>query len=388
MSHSQRRLPIDIIVAHEDHFDDILGDIQNAAPRDETLDAGVSIDDVVTFVALHRGAINDRQAWWKIRREVNTRFASHQDIPSRTLALLPETVRDEIASFDEADVRSVSDAWITRDDATPSSLPQAIHSLTALVDACSKALAESKGIFLRTSQPPNAFEAAFSQLDQKRLANFRKAFDRWDEIKKHEAHQKYNYYTKQGLENGLDLVLRDFTRPKTAKVNLKTDQRTIQRHIKKRVKQYCKSPNPGLGDANDPITMITLTFDIEYEGYVDFDFDTRPDAAQEIRWEEHTEECLEFIHWNEGMQRFSCDGLPLKMTLHGGSKIALPPDTDTDVYETHIGEMLRDTLLEARDAGEFAKLPLADNCLMWVGGTHATYSWPDLDNLRDQDRVN
>jgi len=369
-------MPIDILVAPQDQFDRILRDINNTSDSDVTQDTDVSIDDVVTIIAIHRNAIDDHPSWWKIRREVNSRFLSHSEIPTRTLALIPETVRDEVANLTNNDVRRIADRWLSQNDATPPNKQRAVDSLAGFVAACQKALAESKGVFLRTNQPRNAFELAFSQLDGKSLANFRKAFDKWDDTQKYDAHQKYNYYCNQGLDNSLALVLRDLTRPSTKKVNLKTDQRTIRRHIEKRIKEYCKAPNPTLGSSQDVILLITLTFDIEYEGYVDLGFDTRPDALSDIRWEERTEDCLEFAHWNEGLQRFSCDALPLNVSLHDGSKAVVSPDSEADAFDTYIGNMLRDTLMDMRQSGKFANLPLGDDCFMLVGGTHSNYAWP------------
>lgn len=371
-------MTIDILVAAQNKFDQILRDIHNASDvdLDVTHDAGVSIDDVVSIVAIFRNAIDDRPAWWKIRREVNAHFATHPEVTTRTLALIPEQVRDEIANFTADDINAISNRWLMQPDASPSDAQVAIDSLSSLVTACAKSRSDSKGVLLRTNQPQNAFELAFRQLEGKNLANYRKAFNKWDDARKYEAHQKYNYYSRQGLANSLALVLRDLTRSTTKKVNLKTDQRTVLRHIVKRVKEYCKAPNPSFGISEEPITLITLTFDIEYEGYVDLGFDTRPDAASDIRWEERTEDCLEFYHWNEGMQRVSCDELPLSITLHDGSKTIVSPGSDEGAFETYIGLMLRDTLLEARKSGELQKLPLADICYMMVGGTHANFAWP------------
>jgi hypothetical protein len=129
-----------------------------------------------------------------------------------------------------------------------------------------------------------------------------------------------------------------------------------------------------------------LTFDIEYEGYVDFGFDTREDAISDIQWEEHAEGCLEFHHWNEGAVRLGIDELPLSVTLHDGTKTVITPDSNEDVFATYIGDMLRDTLIYARNAGAFAELPLASQCHMLVGGTHTDYAWP-ADFLFDSESI-
>ncbi len=296
-------MAIDLIIAPQSQFDAILQDVHNTLELDILPGVDVSIDEVVTIVAIHRKAIDDRPAWWKIRRELNARFAAHAVMTTRTLALIPNLFRDEIAALTSEDVSSVASRWHEREEATSKSLEQAKASLLALVQACQKATSRSSGVFLRTNQPPNAFEAAFSTLTGKSLANYRKVYDKLNDAQKYEAHQKYNYYQKQGLEDSLALVLRDFTRPGTKKINLKTDQRAIQRHILQCVKQYCKAPRPTLGNPDAPIALILLTFDIEYEGYVDFFFDTRENAISDLQLEERTQGCLEFCHWNEGDQR-------------------------------------------------------------------------------------
>lgn len=370
-------MSIDIIVAPQSQFEGILHDVNNVAIWDVTRGADVSIDDVVTIVAIYRNAIDDRPAWWKIRREVNARFSTHSEISTRTLALIPDLFRDEIAMFTQDEITMVASRWLDHDGSSPKSLQQANESLFALVSASQKARMQSIGVFLRTNQPPNAFEIAFSSLSGKSLANYRIVYDKLDDKQKYEAHQKFNYYQKQGLENSLALVLRDLTRPGTKKINLKTDQRAIQRHILRRVKEYCKAPCPTSGSPDARITLIMLTFDIEYEGYIDFGFDTRENAISDIQWEERTEGCLEFFHWNEGLQRLGVDELPLSITLHDGSKVVVSPDSGEDVFETYVGDMLRDTLIDARNAGTFAKLPLAEPCYMLVGGTHANYAWPN-----------
>jgi len=381
-------LPNDIIVAEHDQFDRILADIDDSLPLDVTEDGGVSIDDVVTIVAIHRDAIDDRQSWRKIRRDVYTRFASHADISSRTLAAIPDAVRNEVAGFDEKDIAFISGSWVTQDGATPMNADQASQSLRGFVNACLRARKESKTVFLRTTQPRNAFETAFSKLEDRQLESFRKSFSKWDAIKKYKAHERFNYYQKQGEKDCLNLVLRDFSRPKTTRLNLKTDQRKVQRHIVRRIKQYKRSPNPEIGNPADPITLIGLVFDIEYRGCAVLAFSTMSDVRDDLGClEERADECVELSHWHEGLERLACDELSLKMTLLDGSKIVIAPDTDIDKYEIHIGEMLRETIIKARDSGQFEKLPLAETCHMWVGGTHADYSWPAADILSPEGRI-
>ncbi|QEF97289.1 hypothetical protein Mal15_13280 [Stieleria maiorica] len=365
----------DIIVASLDSFDAILADVRNAMELDVTPKGNVSIDDIVAVVAIHRNVIDDRSEWRKIRREVYARFASHEVIATRTLAAIPDSVRDEIAALMNQDVGSIAPRWVELDDATPPDHDSALHALRRLVDVCKQAKASRLCVMLRTNQPPNDFETAFNKAAGKRLPKFQKAFDSWNDSKKYEAHQRYNYYRKQGVEDCLDQVLRDFSRPKTSRLNLKTDQRKIRKYITKRVKSYSKSPSPALGDPGDPIGRIALEFDLEYEGFVDLVFDTRPDAAEAHEFVEDTGDRLELYHWFEGTERFACENLPLKITLQDGSKVVIEPDSDGEAYDQYVGEMLRETLVELRQAGTFSNLPIADSCVLSVGGVHTNYFW-------------
>ena len=207
----------DILVASPDAFDAILADTQNAMELDATRDGNVTIDDVVSIIAIVRNVIDDRSAWWKVRREVYARYASHSTISSRTLAALPDVVRDELASLDTKQIETIASRWIEDDESTPSDLSAALTALRQLVDTSSRAKETTSGLLLRTNQPSNDFEVAFRKLDAKRVRTFQKAFDSWDASKRYEAHQRYNYYLKEGMKDCADLVLRDFTRPKTSR---------------------------------------------------------------------------------------------------------------------------------------------------------------------------
>lgn len=365
----------DMIVAPQGSFDAILADVCNAMELDVTPDGKVTIDDVVCLVSIHRNAIDDRSAWWKIRREVYACFASHPTITSRTLAAIPDSVRDELAVLNKPERETIAPQWLERTNSKHTKIDEAVHALSQLVDACVRAKDCGRSVLLRTNQPLNQFERAFNQLDGKRLQKFQKVFSTWDEAKKYEAHQRYNYYLKQGEADCLDRVLRDFTRPKTSRLNLKSDQQKIKRYIIARVKEYVRSPLPDLGQPTDPVTMISLLFDVEYQGHVDLIFDTRSNAAEDFELVEDTGHCFELSHWYESVERLACDGLSLQLTLHEGTKVVTEPDADDDPLDGHIGDMLRDTLLAMRDQGVFSKLPMVGGYEMIVTGAHTNYFW-------------
>ncbi len=101
-------LPVDVVLTDHDQFESILADIDHAIPLDVRHDVGESIDDVVSIIAIHRSAIDDRRAWRQIRREVYDRFDSHADIPSRTLAGAIDAIRNELAQLSQKEMASIS----------------------------------------------------------------------------------------------------------------------------------------------------------------------------------------------------------------------------------------------------------------------------------------
>lgn len=73
------------------------------------------------------------------------------------------------------------------DDSTPPDLDAAVLALERLVNVCTRAKRSGLSVLLRTNQPANDFEIAFNKADGKRLKNFQKAFDSWDESKRYKA---------------------------------------------------------------------------------------------------------------------------------------------------------------------------------------------------------
>jgi hypothetical protein len=141
----------------------------------------------------------------------------------------------------------------------------------------------------------------------------------------------YKYYANQGQSNCLDLALRDFSRQKTTKVNLKTDQRKILRYIEKRIKDYMKRENCGPGRPDDPITLMTMASQFEQAGWVALVFDTRPDAGPDGEWNAYIEEdAIEFDQWCEAWERLCEEGTEITVTCHDGSKRTISSDADTE----------------------------------------------------------
>ncbi|MCC9602371.1 hypothetical protein LOC67_17615 [Stieleria sp. JC731] len=369
----------DLLLASADQFDKILKDTKGKLKLIRTPDLEITIDDVVIIISAHRDILDDRKAWWKVRREVYANFSEHKTIAARTLAMIPKPFQEELAGIDADAFEGIVDPWLAADGATPSDKASALNVLTELTRCSQQAEQKDLAVMILTKEPENEFEKAFKELDGKRLKTFQSAFNRWDEAKRHEAHQRFKYYRNQGEEDCLDLTLRDFTRSKTLRVSLKTDMGKIARYVRQRIKSYRKSPQPDAGNADDSITAISMLFDIEYEGYVDLIFDTRPESLRKRDFIEGTEHIFHIDAWYDAIERMNEDGDTLQLTLHDGSKMSIDPEADDNDLDIHIGRMLRDLMIEMREKGDFAKLPLAEGYSMWVGGTHTDFAWPEHD---------
>lgn len=366
----------DIVLADSAQFEAILADLEDTKAFETIKDVGISIDDLVIIIGAHRSIIEHRDAFRKMRREVYGRFAVHEIISERTLALIPQHIRDEIVGFGEQTVTKVASQWCIHPDGICEVDSIATSRLTLLVNACRQAKDKSLSVFLRTPVPMNSFEMAFRKLDEKPAARFRLAFESWNVATKYEAHQRFNYFKNQGVTDCLKQVLKEFT-PVKSKINLKSDQSIIFKYVRKRVKEYCKSPSPESGNAPDPVTMLALLFDLEYEGSVHFIFSTLPNASSDPFLVEHAESFVDMSHWQAGCEKLTCDEMPINLVLLDGTATKIDPASGAVLYETLVGNMLRDAMISMNDEGDFSKLKLALKCDVLVAGPHVDYFWHD-----------
>ena len=166
------------------------------------------------------------------------------------------------------------------------------------------------------------------------------------------------------------------------KINLKSDAQTIYAHIKQRIADYPVYVNGGPGEDDDPITHLTLGYQVSQAGWVALIFDTRPDGEPDGEWQSYVEEnWLEFPMWLEAVDALWDDGEPIELTLPNGKKRKLGEDDD---LAEPVGEMLKNLLLQARKDKCFKDLPLAKKSCMGVEDHDGAYGWPDYDKrLKD-----
>lgn len=67
--------------------------------------------------------------------------------------------------------------------------------------------------------------------------------------------------------------------------------------------------------------------------------------------------------------------------------MVIEADADGDELDNFIGNMLRDTLIAMRRQGAFSKLSMADDCQLFVGGTHTNYYWRSRDGAAQHEHT-
>jgi hypothetical protein len=169
------------------------------------------------------------------------------------------------------------------------------------------------------------------------------------------------------------------------KIDLKADAKTISDYIKQRVADYPVYVNSGPGEDDDPISQITLGFQVDQAGWVALVFDTRPGGSPDGVWQSYIEEnWLEFPHWFDAMEALLENGEPIELILPNGKKRKL---AEYDELAEPVGEMLKEILLQARAEKRFKDLPLAKKCSMGVEDHDGAYGWPAYEKRYKDGRV-
>jgi hypothetical protein len=169
------------------------------------------------------------------------------------------------------------------------------------------------------------------------------------------------------------------------KINLIADAKKIYAYVKQRVADYPIYVNSGPGKDEDPISQITLGFQVDQAGWVALVFDTRPGASPDGEWQSFiTENSLEFPHWLAAVEALFDNEEPIDLVLPNGKKRKVGED---DELAEPIGEMLKDILIQARKDKCFQGLPLAKKCSMGVEDHDGAYGWPAYEKRYKDGRV-
>ena len=168
-------------------------------------------------------------------------------------------------------------------------------------------------------------------------------------------------------------------------IDLKADSKTIYDYLAQRVSDYPVYVNNGPGEDDDPISQITLGYQVSQAGWVAIVFDTRPDGSPDGQWQSYIEENrLEFPHWLAAVDSYFNNGEPIELVLPNGKKQRL--GEGDDLAET-IGQMLKEILIQARKNKCFNDLPIAKKCSMGVEDHDGAYGWPAFEKRYKDGRV-
>lgn len=190
------------------------------------------------------------------------------------------------------------------------------------------------------------------------------------------------------------------------KLNLAKDKEKIRKYILQRIKNYPKFINPGPGKDEDPIQAIYLGFYAAQGGYIYLVFDTRPGFNMDGQWNNHIDEetMFELPTWCE-FHDAVYEGERSTLTKSDGVQIIIHLDAnndeedddeeedeyDSDDFEdelsTYFGSMLTSLMLELRDDGSLAKLPLAKDAFMVTEEFDGHYFWPVPTSCRISGRI-
>ncbi|MEL7496973.1 MAG: hypothetical protein AAFN77_05145 [Planctomycetota bacterium] len=169
------------------------------------------------------------------------------------------------------------------------------------------------------------------------------------------------------------------------KIDLKADFKTIDDYVKQRVTDYPIYVNNGPGEDDDPISQITLGYQVSQAGWVALVFDTRPNGSPDGVWQSYIEEnWLEFPHWLDAVNALFEDAEPIELVLPNGKKRKLGED---EGLTQPVGQMLKDILIQSRKDKSFKELPIAKKCCMGVEDHDGVFGWPDYEKRYRDGRV-
>jgi hypothetical protein len=115
-------------------------------------------------------------------------------------------------------------------------------------------------------------------------------------------------------------------------------------------------------------------------------FDTRPDAEPDGQWTSQIEKIKslprpEWPIWHE-----LPDDEVVFFINKDGKKINVMSNPDTKVCKI-VGEAMKYALIEAREAGEFQRLPKATRCELGVENMEGYYGWPKYEDRGKENLV-
>lgn len=186
------------------------------------------------------------------------------------------------------------------------------------------------------------------------------------------------------------------------KLDLSKEKEKIRKYILKRISSYRSSSNSGPGRPKAPIQMMVLGFYAAQGGYVYLVFDTRPGFNLDGEWNNHISEdtMLDLPRWCHFYERV-CEQEKSILVNENGRTISIHVQSDEDSEDeddcddsdledeinSYFGNMLTNLMLELRDDGSLASMPLAKDAFMIIEEFDGHYFWPLPETCRSSGRI-
>ncbi len=166
------------------------------------------------------------------------------------------------------------------------------------------------------------------------------------------------------------------------KLNLKQEFKRVLGYVKQRIGEYSANENAGPGDPADDIVLITLGFSFEQAGWYALVFDTRPNATPDGDWQSYIDE-----NWVEAPDWCLDDVDEISITHYDDNWKMSKGPLDDEFFAKLFGEMLTEVLKQARVKRLFSKLPVADDCCLYVEEHEGRYGWPAYNKRLKEGRI-
>ncbi|MCB1052209.1 MAG: hypothetical protein KDC71_16530 [Acidobacteria bacterium] len=166
------------------------------------------------------------------------------------------------------------------------------------------------------------------------------------------------------------------------KIDLTEDFFLVSRALEKRIHNFDPVTNPCPEPKTDRISYILLGYQLNEWSLISIYFDGRSQSEPDGSWTLFQDKTsIEMDHWSKAMMSDE----PVTVTQISGKTTQI--DANSEDFLEIFGEMLKAVLIQARNQGLLAKLPLAPDCLMGVEELDGCFGWPPYENRRQEGSV-
>ena len=169
-------------------------------------------------------------------------------------------------------------------------------------------------------------------------------------------------------------------------IDLRPTQQRVRDFIARRVNEYGTYPNKGPGPADGAVSQVTFGYSGS-EGYVALVFDTRTEPDIDGEWTGYMtadNNIVPFPEWTELLDHWA-EEEAVQATLPNGETLDINNYSHSYAMINQLfGELIRETVFEARDTGIICRLPLATYAYFHVEEINAEWAWPQYKERKVQ----